>query len=98
MANIKVGDNGTVLELSIKDGGAIVPLNGATVQVVVKAGDRRLVKDAIITDAVNGVCEVTLTATDLATTGMYSLQGVLKRSNGNEFASDIETFTVTGRL
>jgi hypothetical protein len=98
MANIKVGDNGTVLELSIKDGGAIVPLNGATVQVVVKAGDRRFVKDATITDAVNGVCEITLISTDLSTAGMYYLQGVLKKTNGDEFASDVESFVVSGRI
>lgn len=98
MAGIKAGDNGTVLELPIKDNGAVVPLNGATVSVIIRTDDRRIVKDAVIKDATNGLCEVTLTATDVATAGTYALQGIVKRQDGGEFASDVEKFTVGARI
>lgn len=100
MAGIKAGDNGTVYEFLIRDNGAIVPLNGATVSIVIKNGDRRLVKNATITDATNGICSITLTREDLANTGLYIVQGIVKFPNDGDkdFASDIEKFTVGGRI
>ena len=98
MAGIKAGDNGTVLEFPIKDNGVVVPLNNATVKVVFKIGERRFEKEAVITNAANGVCQVALTSEDIATPGVYVLQGILKQSNGNEFASDTVTMPVGGRI
>lgn len=98
MAGIKQGDDGTVLELPIRDKGVVVPLNGASVTVVFKNGERRFVKDATIKDAAAGICEVTLLAADLLDAGLYSLQGIVKLGNGNEFASDVEKISVGARL
>lgn len=98
MAGIKAGDIGTVLEFPIKDGGVAVSLSGASVTVVFKQGDRRFVKNATITDAIGGICTVALTAEDVAVTGAYNLQCIVKLQNGNEFASDVETFKVGARI
>jgi hypothetical protein len=98
MAGIKAGDSGTVLEFPIKDGGVAVPLSGATVTVVFKQGSRRFEKDATITDAIGGLCEITMTAEDLAAAGGYVIQGIVKMQNGNEFASDVEKFSVGARI
>ena len=98
MAGIKSGDNGTVIELPVRDGGEVVSLVNATVSVVIKNGERRFIKEAQITDAAGGLCEITLTSVDVANTGSYNLQGIVRHANGNEFASDIEKFTVGGRL
>ncbi|MBT2682672.1 BppU family phage baseplate upper protein [Bacillus sp. ISL-37] len=98
MADIKIGDNGTVLQFPIVDGGVEVSLAGASVDIVIKAGDRRLVKPANISDPSAGICEVTLGADDLASAGLYVVQGVVKLPNGKEFASDVVRFSVSGRI
>ena len=100
MAGIKAGDNGTEYEFLVRDGGAIVPLNGATVEIVVKVGNRRFTKNAQITDAANGICKLTFTREDLAETGNYILQGIVKYPNDGdkEFASDLIKFYVGGRI
>lgn len=97
MAQIKAGDNGTVLELPVLDGGVSVPLNSATVEVVFITGDRRFTKMATITDATNGICEVMLTREDVATAGRYELYGIVRMSGDKEFASDVQRFIVGAR-
>lgn len=98
MAGIKAGDDGTVLEMPITDGGAVVPLTGASVSIVIKQGERRVTKTASITDAVGGLCELVLTGEDVAYSGVYSVQAVVTMPNGDDFASDIEKFTVGKRI
>ncbi|PLR93177.1 hypothetical protein [Bacillus sp. T33-2] len=101
MSEIKAGDNGTVLELLIRDKGAIVPLNGAIVDAVIKNGARRFVKQAVrIVDPANGICETLLTREDLANSGRYQIQGVVKYpSDGDkDFASDVVYFQVGYRI
>jgi hypothetical protein len=101
MAGIKAGDNGTVYEFLVRDAGEIVPLTGATVEIVIKTSGRDPIeKVATITDAANGVCMITLTREDVATTGGYVLQGVVKYPNDGDkdFASDLVKFTVGGRI
>lgn len=99
MAGIKAGDNGTVLELSVRDNGAIVPLNGvSSVEVVIKQGDRRFIKTAQVADAANGIYEVELTSLDVANVGTYIVQGIVKFQNGKDFAGDVEKFSVGGRI
>jgi hypothetical protein len=97
MAEIKAGDNGTILELPVLDGGVKVPLNNASVDVVFITGERRFTKAAAITDATNGICEVTLTREDVATPGRYELQGIVRLPGDKEFASDIQKFIVGAR-
>lgn len=100
MAGIKAGDNGTLYEFLVRDAGEIVPLTGAEVEIVLKNGTRRLTKGALITDAANGVCNITLTRDDLSGTGGYVLQGIVKYPNDGdkEFASDTIKFSVGGRI
>jgi hypothetical protein len=51
MAGIKAGDNGTDYEFLVRDGGEVVPLNGATVTIVIKPSGRDPIeKAATITD------------------------------------------------
>jgi hypothetical protein len=100
MAGIKAGDNGTVYEFLVRDAGEIVPLTGATVEIVIKNGARRFTKDAVITDAANGVCNITLTREDLSGIGGYVLQGIVKYPNDGDkdFASDPVKFSAGGRI
>jgi hypothetical protein len=100
MAGIKAGDNGTDYEFLVQDGGEVVPLNGATVDIVIQTGARRFIKVAQITDAVAGVCKITLTREDMATPGGYILQGIVKfpDDGDKDFASDIVKFSVGGRI
>jgi hypothetical protein len=101
MAGIKAGDNGTEYEFLLRDGGEIVPLNGATVTIKIKPSGRDPIeKAATITDATNGICTITLTREDVATTGGYVLQGIVKYpDNGDkDFASDVVKFSVGGRI
>lgn len=101
MAGIKAGDNGTEYEFLVRDGGEIVPLNGATVEIVIKTSGRDPIeKSATVTDAVNGICTITLTREDVATAGGYVLQGIVKYPDDGdkEFASDVVKFSVGGRI
>jgi hypothetical protein len=101
MAGIKAGDNGTDYEFLVRDSGEVVPLNGATVTIVIKPSGRDPIeKSATITDPVNGVCKITLTREDVATTGGYSLQGIIKYPDDGDkdFASDVVKFSVGGRI
>jgi hypothetical protein len=101
MAGIKAGDNGTDYEFLVQDGGEVVPLNGATVTIKIKPSGRDPIeKAATITDAVNGICNITLTREDLATPGGYILQGIVKfpDDGDKDFASDIVKFSVGGRI
>jgi hypothetical protein len=88
MANIYVGDNGTVFQFTVKDNGALVDIRGATVEIALKTGTRRIEKDANLTDAENGICEIILTSDDLSTPGDYYFQATVKLQNGNTFSSD----------
>lgn len=98
MAGIKAGDSGTVFELPVTDNGVVVPLAGATVEVVFKNGERRFVKTATITDAEAGLCEVKLTAEDVAVAGSYVLQAKVLWQNGDVFSGDVEKFSVGGTI
>jgi hypothetical protein len=98
MANIYVGDNGTVFQFTVKDNGSNVDLRGATVEIALKTGTRRIEKDAILTDAENGICEIVLTSDDLSTPGDYYLQSTVKMQNGNYFSSDKQYFPVGTKI
>jgi hypothetical protein len=98
LANIYVGDNGTVFQFTVKDNGAIVDLRGSAVEVTFKTGTRRFVKDANLIDAENGICEITLTSEDLSTPGDYNFQATVKMQNGNSFSSDKQYFSVGTKI
>ncbi|MDQ0270708.1 hypothetical protein J2S17_002593 [Cytobacillus purgationiresistens] len=84
--------------MTVVDNGQSVSLVDAMVDVVIKAGTRRIIKRANITDLTRGICEVTLSADDLSSDGLFVVQGIVKYSNGNEFASDTRRFIVGKRI
>ena len=98
MGKIVQGDNGTVLRLTVKEDGNVVDLTGASVDVVIKHGDTLNSKSATIADALAGKCEVELTSGDVVSPGIYFLQATVKFDYGLEFSSDVQKFTVGGKL
>lgn len=98
MSNIYQGDNGTVLEFTVMDRGAVVNITGATVELKFITSTRTFTKNAIVTDGTSGICEVALTSADVSESGGYRVQGIVKFVNGNEFASDVITFKVVPRI
>lgn len=92
------GNNGSVRRFFVRRAGAIVPLDGAVVEVAIKKGDSLLTKQAVITDAANGICEIKLTRGELATSGLYFIQPTVKFADDDEFSGDIESFKVKEKL
>ncbi|MED3562228.1 BppU family phage baseplate upper protein [Bacillus xiapuensis] len=92
------GDNGTILELIIQDDNQVIDLTGATVQVVITYKSTGKIKQAVVTDAINGKCEVTLNSDDVLFDGVYSFQATVIFPNGNKFTSNIQRFTVTKKM
>jgi predicted 3-demethylubiquinone-9 3-methyltransferase (glyoxalase superfamily) len=92
------GNNGSVLPLTIKKDGAVVSLDGATVRVAIKHGTYLFTKQAVITDSINGKCEITLTRTDLAVPGLYFYQPTITYSDDREFSGDVKRFSVLGKI
>lgn len=98
MGGIIQGDNGTVLRMTVKEGGATVDLTGATVDVAIKRGTLLMTKTATVTDAPAGKCEIELTSADVDLPGLYFFQATVRFGYGREFSSDIQRFTVGGKL
>lgn len=96
--DIVQGNNGNVLRLTVLRNKAAVSLAGATVKVAIKQGDNLTTKDAVITDADDGECEVILYRADLIQTGLYFVQPTVTYSDGTEFTGDVQRFKVSGKL
>jgi hypothetical protein len=92
------GNNGSVRRFLFRRSGVVVPLVGGTVEVAILKGETLTKKQATITDASNGVCEVRLTRTDLAESGLYFMQPTVRFDDDDEFSGDVDRFRVTGRL
>lgn len=90
------GDNGTRLKLYIREKGALVDLTGASIDVVIKNATQRIVKSAQVTGT--GEAEVELASEDIQTTGQYFTQATIRFADNNVFSSDIQRFTVGGRI
>jgi hypothetical protein len=98
MNEIFQGDNGTTLNLTISDGEKIVNLINSTVEVVIKYKRTGIKKEATITDATNGKCQITLNAEDVNYEGVYTLQATVTYLNGNTFTSNVQRFTVNKKI
>lgn len=100
MTNLTQGDNGSILSFTVKDGGQIADLTNATVQVILtySATHSGTNKQAEITDAVNGKCRLVLTSNDILLDGIYVFQILVTYSDGRQFNSDVQKFTVTKKL
>lgn len=92
------GDSGVVLELIIQDGTQVVNLTGATVEVHIRLRANSVKKQATITDAINGKCEITLDSEDISQEGNYSFQATVTFSEDRQFSSNIERFPVSKKL
>lgn len=92
------GNNGNILPITIRNKGAVVNITGATVRVAIKQGAYISTKQAVITDAANGKCEITLTREDLSTAGLYYYQPTITYADDREFSGDVEKFRVSGKL
>jgi hypothetical protein len=92
------GDNGNILELVIQDDFQIIDLTNATVQVVLTYKTNGRIKNAVVTDAVNGKCEVTLTSEDVMFEGVYAFQATVTFNDGRKFTSNIQRFNVLKKI
>ncbi|PFP30276.1 hypothetical protein COJ96_06070 [Bacillus sp. AFS073361] len=96
--SIVQGNNGSILRFTVLRNKATVSIQDATVSVAIKQGATLAVKQASITDAVSGKCEVTLNKADLTTPGLYFFQPTVTYADGDEFSGDVQRFKVTGKL
>lgn len=92
------GNNGNILPITVRNKGAVIDVTGAMVRVAIKKGEYVDTKQAVITDAANGKCEVTLMREDLATAGLYFYQPTITYADDREFSGDVEKFRVAGKL
>jgi hypothetical protein len=66
--------------------------------VVIKYKRTGIKKEATITDAQNGKCQITLNAEDVNYEGVYSLQATVTYLNGNTFTSNVQRFVVNKKI
>jgi hypothetical protein len=98
MNEIYQGDNGTLLSLTITNEESVIDLTDSTVEVVIKYKRTGIKKEATITDATNGKCQITLNAEDVNYEGVYTLQATVTYLNGNTFTSNVQRFTVNKKI
>lgn len=95
---IAQGSNGVILNFTIKDNGQVVDLTGATVQMLLTLRSSGKIKQAEITDVVNGKCTVTLNADDILFDGVYTFQNTVSYPDGRTFTSNVQKLTVTKKI
>lgn len=103
MANqnyIVQGNNGSVLSFAISDGTKPIDLTNATVQVTLTNSNHiGFVRQAEITDSINGKCQIALTSDDVQFDGTYIFQPTVYFSDGRQFTSStIQKFVVAKKL
>jgi hypothetical protein len=100
VSNVFVGDNGTVLGITVSDDSGPVNLasTSSIVAHFVRADKTTFDKTLTVTDAANGECSATLTREDVSVAGMYVLQVTAHFTNESEFSGDIQKFTVSAKL
>jgi len=98
---IRVGDIGTVFELTIKDqDDQVVPINQATVKEITlkKPSGTKVTKTAVFsTDGTDGKMRYTSVADDLDVAGDWSYQGYVELPDG-KWKTDIHSFRVHSNL
>lgn len=98
MSEIIQGDNGTIIEGVVSDNVGVVDIRGANVTFTIKAPTKRIEKDGIITDGVNGVVQCTLNSDDVQDIGNYVFQATVKFVDGKSFSSNMQKFKVGQKL
>jgi hypothetical protein len=97
---IHVNDAGTVIQITVKDGDAVVDLSLATIkQFVFGRPDKTTfsVTAAFVTDGTDGKLQYVTTATTLDTNGEWNLQVIVELPAGL-WHSDVGNFTVWPNL
>jgi hypothetical protein len=92
------GDNGTILQLTIRNGSQIVNITDATVQVLIRFKDMGILKAATIVDGINGKCQITLNSQDIIYEGIYQLQATVVFPDGDRFSSNVQRFSVNKKM
>ncbi|WP_256761393.1 BppU family phage baseplate upper protein [Cohnella sp. WQ 127256] len=89
MSNIVVGDNGTMIDITVMDDVGAVDLTTTTSIVAhfIRADKTTFNKPLSIVDAINGRCSTTLLSEDLLVSGGYTYQVTVNFSNGDEFSN-----------
>lgn len=100
MANeIVQGDNGIILSFIIKDGDEPINLTSASVQIVLTLRSSGKIKQGVITDALNGKCQVILNSDDILYDGVYTFQPTVTFPDGRQFTSGtLQKLTVVKKL
>lgn len=98
LSNVFQADNGTVFEMTIIENGEIVNISNASVEIVMRIKQYTVTKQATITAAQYGKCEITLSSSDITVEGVYQFQAQVKYTDGRVFSSDIQRFEVKKRL
>jgi hypothetical protein len=84
------------LNLTIKENGDFVSLDGATVNVTVKTKSTRFEKQATVTG--DGTCSITLTSDETSTAGNYYVQPVVIYNGTDEVPGTVRMFELKERL
>lgn len=100
---VHVGDVGTAIEITLKDGDAVVDVSSATTkEIFLKGPDQQVSTHTAIFDAqagVNGVIKYLTQAGDLHMAGKWKVQAhVILTNPAGEWKSDIDEFTVHENL
>ena len=99
---LQVGDIGTIIRLTIEDGGTAVDVSSATTQQIIlqspTQGDAAVVKtSSFLTDGQDGIIQYTTVADDLDTAGRWTVQGKVVLSSGT-WSTSLTTVKVIGNL
>ena len=97
---IHVGDEGTQLVVTIKDGTTVVDISTATVKYLTlkKPDGTSLQKNtSFVTDGVDGQMQYTTVSGDLSICGTWKMQGRVEITSG-KFRTDIISFKVYRNL
>lgn len=96
MSNIYVGDNGTVVEISISDDDGAVNLTTATTitATFTKPDGTTFEKTFSVTDAAAGECNTTLMSADNSAAGIYTFKTVASFVNGSIFRGSVQSYLV----
>jgi len=98
---IHVGDIGTVLTVTVKDGSTVVNISSATVTknliLVDSDGSKHTKAASFVTDGTDGKLRYTTVSGDLALAGHWQLQVYLVLSSGS-WHTDVGSFTVHANL
>lgn len=97
---VSKNDIGTVFEVIIKDGTAIVDISGATTKQIIfkKANGETVTKTATFkTDGTDGKIQYTTVTNDLDVEGTWEIQAFVILASG-EWMSDVSRFVVNRNL